>query len=416
MIFIFFFYKIHRATQTIENFINSNTFWNKNEKFDEVDLVNYFFNKEYFDDDGAVLLNEPLWTSVFLNKNNKVTFSNDLLIYNRPPVSYEQMPECEKFLWIIMNLGPKNIDIHRKYTMDIFSKFLINVCNPFQYEWVKNYVTYARMDFNAEFPWENLNNNIINMLEDDLSHEWRFSKLLCQDKNTSTWLDSMYKSCKEDICSFSKNIDLLKKVFECAKGKLNSINLFVVYKDFQTILKKIPTYKNFYFEICGISTFLFAKMSVFEELRTYKYHSVDFKNANIESISSLYISTFMLYLVTRFIHETTENDYEVQVRIFKMLCSTISKFFHGDLFIFNKILRIIVALRSQLMNKEPTARCLNLFRAFRTYLFPAAIYCPEYIEEIYTVINGNAKYVEASTSAISENIEDFYRLTMLMIN
>ncbi|EOB13029.1 hypothetical protein NBO_243g0002 [Nosema bombycis CQ1] len=182
---------------------------------------------------------KALWASVLFDKgasDNPVQFDDYLFIDNRTKPNYTEFTKSESLMFYILNYNLQNREIHDMFNNQFISNVIINIFNPnnnkFAYDYVRYVVKEQRMYPNIPI----INNNVINLITNEYSFEWAFSKILCGNLETKELLDSLF--CKKDLENISprKYIDLIFEHTNLWKSKLN---LFVVYFEILKCLQKI---------------------------------------------------------------------------------------------------------------------------------------------------------------------------------
>jgi hypothetical protein len=359
---------------------------------------------------------EPLWTSTLLNVDmfeGPIEFEEDLCKDNRILLDPRNFEESEKFLFYILNYNADNKEIHDQFFEQFISNVIVNVFNPTMYDWAKIYVKYV-ISRKEIFPnIRIINNNIINLITDQYSVEWTFSKILCRDADTLSILESLFSNRMLEAYSQSQFFDFFSRfTTECS----TKMNLFVVYLEILKHLKIISNINVYYYELSGVSTYSFGLLSMFTSYRAYKAFNSTVPNHAFETMSKMQEAMLILYYCVRVIEYRAHYGVNFMTEnINELISKCLQKVGGCTATTINKAFECIDMIRKILRLQINTKRTTDFFNHLRTYILPFSLYSEKYIDDLYSMLKLEQDVPTITVSNLSNDIEDFYKLTMFLV-
>jgi hypothetical protein len=358
---------------------------------------------------------ESPWTNILLKSigiKEQFNFKKNLMKDNNRRLNVKSFTESEFFMFSILNYCLDNKKVHENLNKKFISNVIINILNPFKYDWAKNYVRYVMSKRDSIKNIQALNNNIIFLITDNFLFEWSFSKIICKDYTTVYILEEFFK--EETVKQNSPKL-YIDHVFNLLSKKKIRLNLFVVYLEILQYLKCLPKTSVYYYELCGISSYFFGLLSMFTKYRAYRVTNTLLPNNAIYLMANMNESMITLYYVVRLVlnsHGTAGNyiSYEINDLIFQCLlkagaCSIATA---------KKAFGCINMMRINQEKYESTELSKEFFNYIRTYIFPIAINGEKYINDLHTMLTTVKIAPQTDSYDLFYDMKDFYELTMFL--
>ncbi|EOB12620.1 hypothetical protein NBO_395g0003 [Nosema bombycis CQ1] len=388
----------------ISNFLNVLMTDDKIERF----LKNNTMDQQYHE-------SEPRWSFLHF-KQDKVLFNQSLLsektlTKNKEEMNDKSFTESEKFMFYVLNYNLEDIEAHRHITRQLTSNVLINIFNPIKYDWARDYVRYVVTNQDTYKSFIAFNNNIIDIITNRYSFEWIFSRILCRSDDTSELLKSLFS--KERLKNLAPEDHNYIVLHDINRNKYN-INLFVIYLEIRSYINTISQNNIYYYELCGLSSYLFGLLSIFESYRVCWHFTKSLPENSLIIMENLQQSMITLYQIVLLIeYQEKYNITQVSDTIIDLIYKCLNLLSGCSDSSIIKAFECLKIIRIIHQRQVHTLRSQKFFNYLRSYILIISMYSEKYVNDLHSMLTAKDR-LELTNIELFFEIEGFYKLSMFL--